>query len=45
MFIQSKNELSIFGDLDVLIKMRQHIVSKEFLESKFSDEIIRLLPR
>ena len=45
MVVMSNKELMLYGDLDLLILMKYHIVSPEFLQSNFTEEIIKLLPR
>jgi len=42
--ILSRNPLSIFGDIDVLLKMKLHYVSKEFFEQNMPKELQKYLP-
>jgi hypothetical protein len=44
LLIESKNNLNIFGDIDVLLKMKLHRVSKKFFEENISPEMRRYIP-
>jgi len=42
--ILSRQPLTIFGDIDVLLKMKLHYVSKEFFEQILPKELQKFLP-
>ena len=42
--ILSRNPLTIFGDIDVLLKMKLHYVSKDFFDQNLPKELKKYLP-
>lgn len=44
LLIESKNSLNILGDIDVLLKMKLHRVSKKFFEENISQDMRRYIP-
>ena len=42
--ILSRNPLIIFGDIDVLLKMKLHYVSKTFFDQNLPKELQKYLP-
>jgi len=44
LFIESKNPLTIYGDIDILLKMKLHYVSREMFEQNIPKELQRHVP-
>ena len=42
--IYSQKKLEVFGDLEILMKLKYQNVSREFLEKRFLPDIINRLP-
>lgn len=42
--IESKNPFNIYGDIDVLLKMKMHYVTKKFFEENISPELLKYIP-
>jgi hypothetical protein len=45
LLIESKNALNIYGDIDVLLKMKLHYVPKDLFDATVSKELQKYIPR
>ena len=45
LLIESKNSLNIYGDIDVLLKMKLHYVPRELFDQNISKELTKYIPR